>query len=130
MATDVNDPIGIALDATGDIEILTTGIAAGIRFTSGIEAVAQNIDEALSTFQGEWFLDLELGMPYYQELLGERYSEERLLTAIRTAILAVPNADQIVSLTSSFDAATRIATVAWEVLTPFGPETISGSTTV
>jgi hypothetical protein len=128
MATDINDPIGLAMDSTGDIEVLTTGAGAGIRFTKGVEAVTQNIEAAVSLFRGEWFLDLERGVPYYQEILGQRYSQETVLTAFRDQILTVPNVDQILTLTSSFDGATRTTTVSFEVLTPFG--TTSGSVTI
>lgn len=128
MATDINAPIGFALDASGDLEILVTGVGAGIRTVSGVEAVAQNIDEMLSTFKGEWFLDLGLGVPYYQDILGQKYDQERILNAFRTAILSVPNVTELSVLTSSYDGITRLATINWTALTPFGETSGSTST--
>lgn len=124
---DINDPIDWALDANGDLEIdLTNG--QGLRFTTGLEAVSQNINLAITLFKGEWFMDRERGVGYYQEILGHKFHQATVIEAYRIVIAAVPDVTEITKLTASFDGATRTVTVTWGVLTPFG--TTNGSTTV
>jgi hypothetical protein len=117
------DPLGFALTADGDLEITTTGAGAGIRLTSGLEAVADNLDEALGTFKGEYFLDLENGTPWFQDVLGQKYSERRVLDIFRSRILGVTYVDTILSITPVFTADTRVFALDYVVDTAFGPLT-------
>lgn len=113
-----------ALDDSGDID-LSTG---DIRFTTGLAAVAQDIYIALRMFQGEWFLNREIGVPYLPNdivaetdaLLGQRFSALRARAAFRTAIARVEGVEEITKLEVSFNAGTRVMTVAFEVKTVAG----------
>ena len=120
MATAAADPIAWALDASGDREILTT---TGCRFTTGLEAVRQNIETALQVVEGEWFLDLERGVPLYTEIMGERFDKAKILKVYRDIIEAVPDVTEVIVLTASFNGITREASVYFEALTPFGAVT-------
>lgn len=125
MATDVNDPIAFALDANGDREILAT---TGCRFTTGLEAVKQNVESALKLVKGEWFLDLDRGVDLFDEdtgVLGSPFNEEKILTIYRDVIEQVPDVTEIITLTTTYEGATRAASVGFEVLTTFG--TTSGT---
>lgn len=113
---DINDPIDWALDSTGDREILAT---TGARFTTGVEAVKQNVRLAVTLLRGEWFYDLSRGIPM-AEILGKRYNQERTVEIYREAILAVQDVTEILKLTVDFTASTRTLVVYFEVLTPFG----------
>ncbi len=124
---DINDPIDWKLDANGDIEILITRDEPVI-FTTGLEAVTQAIELAVTLFEGEWFLDRELGVAYYQDVLGQKFSQTAVIATFRENIAAVDDVTGIVTLTASFNGVTREVTVTWEVLTPFG--NTNGSTTV
>jgi hypothetical protein len=111
------EPIDIALDADGDFDI----VDGDARFVSGGEAVKQLINIALAMFQGEWFLDLDAGMPYYQDILGRKYADEATIrAAVRTAILGVDGVSEIVKLEIAWNGAARSATIAWRVKTEFG----------
>lgn len=122
MATDVNDPIAWALDASGDREILAT---TGSRFTTGLEAVKQNVEAAIQLVEGEWFLDKERGVPLFTEVLGVKFDKGGILTIYRDIIEAVPDVTSIVTLTATFEGSTRVSDLFFEVLTPFGP--VSGT---
>lgn len=113
--TEVPQPVDILLDATGDLDI-----DSDIHFSTGLAAVAQGIRLRCLLFKGEWFLDLELGVPYFQDILGQKFSEVKVRTAFRNAILDTPGVAEIVSLTTDFNAATRRLTVSWVVDTDFG----------
>jgi hypothetical protein len=118
----INDPITVALNADGD------DVLFPLRHLSGIDAVVQGIKVRLKTFRGEWFLNLDHGIPYLERdgvseaeaLLGQKFSEPKARSAFRPAILACPGVQEIVSLSITFDSATRTMTVEFSVRTEFG----------
>lgn len=117
------DPIDLLLDANGDIVI-----GSDLSWAKGVPAVAQGIRIALQLFRGEWFLDLDEGVPYLERdgvtadeaLLGQKFDEQRALTAFREAILRAPGVNSITALAIQFDHATRKMTATWSVRTEFG----------
>lgn len=116
------------LDIDGDVD-LSTG---DIRFTTGLEAVAQDLYIALRMYKGEWFLNLEIGVPYLPNdvvaesdaLLGQKFSALKSRAAFRAAIMSVEGVEEITSLAVTFDASTRELTVSFKVTTVAG--TIEG----
>ncbi len=115
------------LDDDGDLII-------PLVFTSGLGAVAQGISIRLKTFKGEWFLDVDHGVPYFENdvvtdpLIGGKFNELKALAAFRPVIAASPGVDEIVRLAVQFTAATRECRVDWRVRV--GDEFISGTDTV
>jgi hypothetical protein len=119
----INDPIDLLLDADGDL-VVTDDLA----FSRGLESVAQGVRIRVQRFRGEWFLDLNAGVPYLENdrvseseaLLGQRYNESKARTAFRDAILSAPGVRELTELSVTFDARTRRLTVSWRVTTEFG----------
>lgn len=103
---------------TGDLD-LTTGQA---QIVSDAAEVAQRIRIRLRTFLGDWFLDEDLGIPYLQEIIGQkrRFAVERASALLRAEILDTPGVLEIVLFTLDFDAATRTLTVTFQATTIFG----------
>ena len=114
MAT-ITDPIDLLLDADGDLVVGTD-----LSLSSGVAAVTQGIRVRLLTFRGEWFLDLDSGVPYYQEILGKKFDQQRAHAAFREAILATPGVNELLSLVVTFDSPTRELRVLWKANTVFG----------
>lgn len=108
-------PVDLALDPNGDLEVTTDA-----RFTEGLESVTQGIRVRIQKFKGEWFLDLLRGLPWYQDILGQKFSEIKTLSAFRTEILLTPGTLEITRLTAAFDRSTRVLDVDWQALTEFG----------
>lgn len=111
----LTEPVDIALDIDGDLEVTNDA-----RLVAGSEGVKQLISVALQLFKGEWFLDLNSGMPYWQDILGRKFDEATLRAAVRDAILGVAGVSEIVKLTVTWDGTTRTAAIAWRVQTSFG----------
>lgn len=67
------------------------------------DAARDRIFTALSTQLGEWFLDLDQGVPYLGAggLLGGKMSEAEAGATLRRVILSDPEADHVVSLNLS-----------------------------
>ena len=108
--------------ASGDLD-LTTG---GIRVTTGIQQVMQNVRAAIREFKGEWFLDQTRGLPYYQTILQKGTGKDVIESLYKQAILAAPGVVDVpfISLTIT-SAQGRVGTltctvqcVTGEVTTP------------
>jgi hypothetical protein len=108
------DPIDLLLDADGDLDV-----SAGLQFSTGAAAVSQGIRIRIQMFRGEWFLDLDAGVPYHQDLLGAKFNDTRARAAFRDAIVSAPGVAALLSLTVAFNRSTRVLDVAWKVRTEF-----------
>lgn len=120
-----SDPIDVALDEDGD---LLVDPDVGFVILTGIEGVKQCVQIRLLLFKGEWFLDLDAGVPYYQEILGEKYNESLLRQRLAEAIKGAPGVLEILSLELEFVALTRRVNVIWSIRTTFGdtePDTLA-----
>lgn len=108
------DRVDLLLDSSGDVVITTD-----LQFSSGVQGVRQAIQIKLNNFQGEWFADLNNGIPYFQRILGKRFNEADIINIFRGALLSVDGVLKVLKIAASYVGATRIATVTWEVLTEF-----------
>jgi len=79
------------LDSDGDIAFDGMDISVG----TGSEVVGQRLYMRLSVFQGEWFLNLLFGTPYYQNILGTNFSQVILNAIFLGVILGTPGVDRL-----------------------------------
>lgn len=119
------DPIDFALDpVTGDLAFADGRIA----MTTGADAVRQGILIRLRNIRGEWFADLDDGVPWFENdsvpaadaILGRPFDEIRTAAAFREAILDTPGVAAIDRLNVAFDGPTRSVRADWVVRTTFG----------
>ncbi len=113
----------LATDGTRDI-VITNGIP---QLVTNTDQIAQAIRLTLLTFQGEWFVDLAFGVPWYARVLGQRFNAGQIQLTITEAILGV---DGVVSITeiSAVKSGVRSALVTVKVLTTTGEEAIVTAT--
>lgn len=88
-------------------------------FSNSPEAVAQAIQTALQLVQGEWFLDVNAGVPYQSKVFGMGTKASYDLT-IQSTVLNVSGVLRIAKYSSQIDPATRRADVACIVDTVYG----------
>lgn len=116
-----NDPITVALDTDGDIKI---DPKLGLVFVSGSDAIAQGVRFRLLLFFSEWFLNQDIGVPYFEELIGDASKEagveDRARAAFAAAILSTPGVLEILQLNVKTDPQTRGMTVTWQARAAFG----------
>lgn len=94
-----------ALDANGRL-ILPPRVIAGP------EKIAQSVGIRLRTFLGEWFLDLDHGVPYLGGVLG-RQRPEMVEQLLRQQVLGVAGVRRITAFSLDIDPRTRRAAVAF-----------------
>jgi hypothetical protein len=112
-------PVGrdLTLDATtGDI-LLQNG---DLYLTTEYAAIAQDVRIRLRFFQGEWFLDLDAGVPFFQSLLVKSPNLAAIREIIGEKILEADGVKSITKLTLDFDKATRELSVRATVNTDLG----------
>jgi hypothetical protein len=98
-----------------------------LAIVSGSELVTQRLQVALQLFKGEWFLDADAGIPWYQEILEKGVDVTVVDSILRKQILATEGVNRILTYSSSIDAATRIVSVAFTVDTVYGPVDFEGA---
>ncbi|MGF6878351.1 hypothetical protein [Paraburkholderia sp. MM5477-R1] len=105
------------LDASGD---WTFGHGRA-DYADQSESVAQRVVTRLRSFRGDWFLDLDHGIPWIErmERAGER---ERLEADIKRQILGTDGVSAILSFDIAFDGETRHMTVATTLRDIYGNE--------
>ena len=81
----------LVLDSNGDI-----GLA------SPPYAVAQDVASAIRTFLGECSYDTTLGVPYWQDFLGQPFSQSAVIQAMNAAALTVPGVVSANTVITSF----------------------------
>jgi hypothetical protein len=94
---------------TGDID-LTNG---QMTLIEGSEAIRQKLRIGIRMFQGEWFLDTRLGLPYYQRILPKTANRDDIAILFKRAILSCDGVLSVSNLTFSFTAATRLLTISF-----------------
>lgn len=86
-----------------DLEIASNDLALVV----DTEALAQRLKTKLQTFKGEWFLDTDFGVPYYQSIFRKGITKDIVDSIIKREIRNVPGVKSIASYNSSLDGRTR-----------------------
>ncbi len=95
----------------GDVDL-----SKGLRFTPDLRTyVAQRLDENMSFFLGEYFLDQRLGMPYYEAIIGQKPDFSLLDTLYRQAARNTAGVAAVPNMQIGFDRTRRAAAVRFSV---------------
>ena len=84
----------LMLDSNSDLAIEN----GDLQLTDGKQTLEQRIKRALLTFKGEWFLDEDIGIPYFQEILGQKNSIEAIKAIFVDAILKIEGVQELKDL--------------------------------
>ena len=84
------------------------------------EGIQQRISQVLKTIAGEWFLDLDYGLPYFEQILIKNPNLPAVQDLFRRALLSVKGVSSVERLTLSLDTTSRTLAVSWVVLTDLG----------
>ena len=117
--------VDLKLDTdTGDLVLVNRDLV----LISGADLVRQRLSIALQLFRGEWFLDAEAGVPWFQDILKKGVPPGRVDEILRKAILGVTDVNRIVTYTPAvIDKVTRVITVAFTVDSVYGPVDFEGA---
>lgn len=77
------------------------------------DQVAQYVEIRLLSYLGEWFLNTDLGTPYFQSILGRVFRPAEAAAILRRRILATEGVDKIVSF--DFNLTNRALSVSADI---------------
>jgi hypothetical protein len=69
-----------------------------LHLASGVQAINQAIRGELQLFQGEWFLDLDAGVPYFERVTGRNPNVPDVKSLLRSTIEGVLGVKSVTSL--------------------------------
>lgn len=96
----------------GDLHLLN----GQVHFWDADDGRRQKIWVVLQFFKGEWWLDRDEGIPYFQSILKKGVSRNIVLSIFRQALLGIPGLAQIKKLNFTLSSTTRVAAVDFEVV--------------
>jgi len=103
--------------ATGDIDFSTKEPTL---ITDVATAVRQRLHIRLNTFEGEWFYDSSVGVPYFQDILGQQFSQSIIDNTLRRTIIETEDVIELTEYSSSFDRMSRTYNLSFTVTTSTG----------
>jgi hypothetical protein len=83
---------------------------------TGPALVAQRIKQRLLLIQGEWFLDVDAGLPWFDRLLTKQVNLDQVKQALIFQIANTEGVEELSSLTLELDGQTRNAVCNFTVL--------------
>jgi hypothetical protein len=90
----------------------------------GLAAIAQDVSTRLQMFKGEWFLNTDDGIPYYEKILVKNPSIPDVIAILSKVILSTPGVNSLTQGPSwSYNGATRAMTISFKANTIAGPLT-------
>lgn len=105
-----------ALDGNHDTHLRGSSLA----IVRDADYVTQAIRTKLLLYQGEWYLNLKAGVPWFQEIFVAPANIGRADELIQAEILSVEGVQYLSKYDSSFDAGVRSLTVTFDAVTDFG----------
>lgn len=78
-----------------------------LQLTSDEQVVAQRVKRALLLFKGEYFLNTDLGLPYYSDILGTKNSLDSIRSLFVNEIKSVEGVKEINNFDMVFNDVTR-----------------------
>ena len=104
-------------NSTGDL-IFTNN---ELTLVEAADEVKQRLNQRLRTFRCEWFLDLDAGVPYYQDILVKNPSTIKVEGSLKQEISNTPGVIDILFFEFEIEKDTRVATVRTRVKSVDGP---------
>ena len=111
---------------TGDLVIVN----GDIEQVSGVDAIAQSLRFTLQFYQGEFFLDETIGIPFFQVIFVKKPNLPAIREILRTAILSVVGVNAITAFNFDFTNFSRTLRLDFTVDTDLGALTLVQDVTV
>jgi hypothetical protein len=92
-----------------------------MQLCDGKTQLKQALLARLRVFRGEWFLDLQAGTPYFEQILGKNNNPGGPEGALKEVITQTPGVRSLQEFSFELDRRTRVAAVSFTVDSDFGP---------
>ena len=119
MAVTRRIPIGDLALEHGDLVVLGTTAETRIQY------LRQKIAARFQFFQGEWFLDLREGIPYYRDVFVKNPSDDRIRALFLRVLRQTPGVLKVVSFSTVYDPSARRLAFAFQAVVDGGEITVT-----
>lgn len=99
----------LLLDADTHDLAITVG---DLQITADDQSIRQSLKQRLLLFFGEWFLDTEKGVPYYQFILVKNPNLDVVQALLKDAVLGTPGVLELTAFEFDYAPGNRELTVA------------------
>lgn len=82
--------------------------------------VGQAVDIRLRFFRNDWFLNLSIGIPYFEQIFVKNPRLDEIAAIFREEIAATPGVIRVLSCEASLDKVERLLTITWSAETTEG----------
>lgn len=107
----------LAINSDNDIYFNSAGKLVLISDQDTDEEILQRIKIRLRFFKGEWFLNTEHGIPYFQDILGSKSLDNNIIESIfRKAILDVKGVKALIESSIDYEPLERKITYFFKAL--------------
>ena len=98
-------PTDFRQDDAGDL-------ALPLRHTEGIvEYVTQKLSQTFNFWKGEWFLNLNAGLPMFELVIGQPYDAALVQSIFQDAALKTRAVSDVFTIATAFDSGRRVLSV-------------------
>lgn len=109
--------VDLGLDPlTGDLAIEGNDLV----IVSTSEQMVQNLKIRLRFFQGEWFLDIAQGLPFYESILVKNPNLPDIDNIIKAEIIDTEDITELLQYTSDYDPVLRTYSISFKVRSIYG----------
>jgi len=108
--------MNIGVNSTNDIYI----DSGDLPMVTGIEETRQLVGQVLRSSLGDWFLDLEIGLPYYQTIFQKATSIADIEGIFIDRIAGVPGILNISKFDIDYEPSTRLLNIVFTAKTTDG----------
>lgn len=86
----------------------------------GVDLIRQRLKQRLLTILGEWFLNAEIGLPWFDELAQKGISDEQITALLMRTIAETDGVQEVVSFDLDFNRRARTIVLSFRVISPEG----------
>ena len=91
-----------------------------LNMVSGIDEMVQKIDNCLNSYEGDWFYDLTLGVPYLQKIFIKGVSDAEVEAIFTSYIARIKGVVNILQFDIDLDKSTRVLKLTTKIQTTDG----------
>lgn len=91
-----------------------------VSFIQTVDEVAQHIKTRLLLFLGEWFLDVEEGTPWFEQIFIKPADVVQVEVIIKNRILQTENVKELLTFDLEFNTVTRALSITFSCNTVYG----------
>jgi len=103
--------ITLKLNDAHDLDIVNNNFV----LIDGVNALRDRLVTNLKTFQGEWYLDTSLGVPYFQQVFAKAVNVGVLYTIFSSVLRRTEGVAAVNSLEFDQDTANRVLSITFSV---------------